>query len=180
MSSQVSSIAPQYTQPPMFPGCTSLGQQLSMRRRLVHSSLRVSRTVGRHGHLLRWRGGETGDEISRCDSPKPVHDGGEDREEEAATDDSVVEQPEEKEATSTWEVNDSPSESFQAHFQPVDRDSRSATSPPSASSCAHTDEQQAGSPEDTGAAKVLQSLPTALLAQAGCRGIAPTSMMLIR
>ena len=104
-------------------------------------------------------GGEEGTpvhEISSCDSPKPVHEGGEDREEEAATDDSVVEQQEEKEATSIWEVNDSSSESFQAHSEPVDRGhSLSATSPPSASPCAHTDEQQAAPPpEDTGAARV--------------------------
>ena len=102
-------------------------------------------------------GGEEGTpvhEISSCDSPKPVHEGGEDREEEAATDDSVVEQQEEKEATSIWEVNDSSSESF--HSEPVDRGhSFSATSPPSASPCAHTDEQQAAPPpEDTGAARV--------------------------
>ena len=89
-------------------------------------------------------------EISSCDSPKPVHEGGEDREEEAATDDSVVEQQEEKEATSIWEVNDFSSESFQAHSEPVDRGSLSAASPPSASPCAHTDEQQAAPPpEDT-------------------------------
>ena len=104
-------------------------------------------------------GGEEGTpvhEISSCDSPKPAHEGGEDREEEAATDDSVVEQQEEKEATSIWEVNDSSSERFQAHSEPVDRGrSLSATPPPSASPCAHTDEQQdAPPPEDTGAARV--------------------------
>ena len=68
-------------------------------------------------------GGEEGTpvhEISSCDSPKPVHEGGEDREEEAATDDSVVEQPEEKETTSIWEVTDSPSENFQAQRHRTD------------------------------------------------------------
>ena len=104
-------------------------------------------------------GGEEGTpvhEISSCDSPKPAHEGGEDREEEAATDDSVVEQQEEYEATSIWEVNDSSSECFQAHSEPVERGrSLSATNPPSASSCAHTDGQQdAPPPEDTGAARV--------------------------
>ena len=95
-------------------------------------------------------------EISSGNSPKPAHEGGEDREEEAATDDSVVEQQEEKEATSIWEVSDSSSECVQTHSEPLDRGrSLSATPPPSASPCAHTDEQQdAPPPDDTGAAKV--------------------------
>ena len=44
-------------------------------------------------------------EISSCDLPKPV-EGAEDREEEAATDDAVVEQQEEHEIASVWKVND--------------------------------------------------------------------------
>ena len=91
-------------------------------------------------------GGEEGTparEISSCDSHKPDNEGGEDREEEAATDDSVVEQQEEQEVTSIWEVNDSSSECFQAHCEPGEGGrSQSATSPPSASPCAQTDEQQ--------------------------------------
>ena len=51
-------------------------------------------------------------EISSCDSPKPVNEGAEDREEEAATDDSVVEQQEEHEIASVWEVNESSSVAF--------------------------------------------------------------------
>ena len=97
-------------------------------------------------------------EISSGNSPKAAQEGGEDREEEAPTDDSVVEQQEEKEATSIWEVNDSSSERAQIHSEPgpVDRGrSLSATPPPTASPCAHTDEpQDAPPPEDTGAAKV--------------------------
>ena len=105
-------------------------------------------------------GGEEGTpvhEISSCDSPKPDNEGGEDREEEAATDDSVVEQQEEHEVTSIWEVNDSSSECFQAHSEPVERGrSQSATSPSSASPCAQTDEQQDAPPaEGIGAAKVV-------------------------
>ena len=51
------------------------------------------------------------------------------REEEAATDDSVVEQQEEHEVTSIWEVNDSSSECFQAHCEPGEGGrSQSATS----------------------------------------------------
>ena len=96
-------------------------------------------------------------EISSCDSPKPAHEGGEDREEEAATDDSVVEQQEEKEATSIWEVNDSSSECFQAHSEPVERGrSQSATSPPSASPCSQANEQLDAPPAiATGAASAM-------------------------
>ena len=74
-------------------------------------------------------------EISSCDSPKPVNEGAEDREEEAATDDSVVEQQEEHEIASVWEVNDSSSVSSQGHYEPVDGvRSQSAKSPPSVAS----------------------------------------------
>ena len=95
-------------------------------------------------------------EISSCDSPKPDRGGVEDREEEAATDDSVVEQQDEQEVTSVWEVNDSSSECFQAQCEPGEAScSQSATSPPSASPCSQADEQQDAPPaEGTGPADV--------------------------
>ena len=97
-------------------------------------------------------------EISSCDSPKPVNEGAEDREEEAATDDSVVEQQEEHEIASVWEVNDSSSVSSQGHYEPVDGvRSQSAKSLPSvASPCSQANEQLDAPPAAaTGAASAV-------------------------
>ena len=88
-------------------------------------------------------------EISSCDSPKPVHEGAEDREEEAATDDPVVEQQEDHEGISVWEVNDSSSECSQRNHEPWEEAPQSATSPPSvASPRSQASEQQDASPAD--------------------------------
>ena len=96
-------------------------------------------------------------EISSCDSPKPVYEGGEDREEEAATDDSVVEQPEEKETTSIWEVTDSPSENFQAQRHRTDLyDVDKATEGDCPSSCPSAERTEAGT--GTPCAQVLKGM----------------------
>ena len=90
--------------------------------------------------------------------PSPVHEGAKDREEEAATDDSVVEQQEEHEVASVWEVNDSSSVCSQGHYEPVDGvRSQSAKSPPSvASPCSQANEQLDAPPAvATGAASAM-------------------------
>ena len=64
------------------------------------------------------------------------------KEEEAATDDSVVEQQEEHEIASVWEVNDSSSVSSQGHYEPVDGvRSQSASLLPVASPCSQANEE---------------------------------------
>ena len=80
------------------------------------------------------------------------------KEEEAATDDSVVEQQEEHEIASVWEVNDSSSVSSQGHYEPVDGvRSQSAKSLPSvASPCSQANEQLDAPPAvATGAASAM-------------------------
>ena len=88
-------------------------------------------------------------EISSHDSPKPAEEGAEDGEEEAATDDSVVEQQEEPDTASVCEVNDSSSMSSQGYDGPTDGvRSQSAPSPTSGASPVSQAKEQANEQVD--------------------------------